>query len=206
MNTTNSVLVRLFIAIELSNEIKLELKNLQDILKPVSPNAAKWVDPSGIHLTLKFLGNVESGKIPMITDAVKEAVSNVSPFELMLKELGAFPDLKRIQVLWVGLQGDLNSLQALQKQIEQKVSPLGFPTEKRSFIPHLTLARLRNIATPVERRALGEKLSVIKFNSTSVLEVKSISLMKSHLTREGAIYTCMYSADLCDTDLCGTCH
>jgi RNA 2',3'-cyclic 3'-phosphodiesterase len=188
--------VRLFIAIELPEKVQAELKQLQQSLKSVDPSSVKWVDPNGIHLTLKFLGSVDIDKLEAVKLGLQNAVQGISPFQLELSELGAFPNLKRVQIVWIGLQGDLEALQELQKKIESNISPLGFPTEKRPFKPHLTLARLRETASPQIRQTLGDRLSQTKIENKFTFKANSVNLMRSQLTRGGAIYTCLCSVQL----------
>jgi len=169
---------------------------MQDILKANDPSCAKWVNPDSIHLTLKFLGNVDAGKIDAIALSMRDAAQSVNPFQLEIKELGAFPNLRRVQVIWVGLSGDMEKLESLQKRIECNLVPLNFPPEKRPFIPHLTLARLHDYTAPEKRQALGELVAKTKNDSNLIINVNSISLMRSQLTRTGAIYTRLCSAEL----------
>ncbi len=103
--------IRSFIAIELPEEVKTGLKQVQDRLKSADPSCAKWVDPVGIHLTLKFLGNVDVDKIDAITQAIQDASITVAPFDLKIDRLGCFPNLRRVQIVWVGLNGDVDKLQ-----------------------------------------------------------------------------------------------
>jgi RNA 2',3'-cyclic 3'-phosphodiesterase len=180
----------------LPESVKAGLKQVEESLKSVDPSCAKWIDPDSIHLTLVFLGNVDINKIESITQSMKKAAQTTPPFNLALDELGAFPDLRRAQVVWVGLQGDLEVLQTLQKRIETNLVPLGFPPENRAFKPHLTLARVREITGPQIRQSLGEKISLNKIESKSIIRVDSISLMRSELTRSGAIYTRLCSVEL----------
>lgn len=121
--------IRSFIAIELPEEVKTGLKQVQDRLKSADPSCAKWVDPVGIHLTLKFLGNVDVDKIDAITQAIQDASITVAPFDLKIDRLGCFPNLRRVQIVWVGLNGDVDKLQVFVNNIESHVAPLGFPTE-----------------------------------------------------------------------------
>jgi RNA 2',3'-cyclic 3'-phosphodiesterase len=188
--------VRLFIAIELPEKVQAELTQLQKSLKSVDPSCAKWVDPGGIHLTLKFLGSASIEKLEAIKQGLKNAAQGISPFQLELSEVGAFPNLKRVQIVWVGLHGDIEALQDLQKKIESNISPLGFPTERRPFRPHLTLARLRETASPQIRQTLGDRLSQTKIENKLTFKVNSVNLMRSQLTRSGAIYTCLCSVEL----------
>jgi RNA 2',3'-cyclic 3'-phosphodiesterase len=188
--------IRSFVAVELPTDIKAILINLQEILRAGDPTGAKWVDPESIHLTLKFLGNVEPSIIETIIQTLHEATQNIPPFQLEIKGLGAFPNLKRPQVIWLGLDGDLDRLQTLQKQVESGLVPLGFPAEGRSFTPHLTLARLRDTATTASRQNLGEIIAQTEIDANGRIEVSSISFMKSQLTRGGAIYTRLASVEL----------
>ena len=188
--------VRSFIAIELPDELKLELSQLEAQLKLGEPSGVKWVDPQGIHLTLKFLGNVAVNRLGDITGAMEAAVQGIPPFRLEVKELGVFPNLRRVQVAWVGISGEVDKIGKIQKRIESNLAPLGFAPESRSFTPHLTLARLRNQASPDERQKFGQLIAGIKFRAAHPIEVNAISLMRSQLTREGAIYSRISSVGL----------
>jgi 2'-5' RNA ligase len=188
--------IRSFIAIELPESVKAGLKRVQDKLKSFDPACAKWVDPDGVHLTLKFLGNIDPARIDDIIRLMKDASQVVAPFRLELKGLGAFPNLKRTQIIWVGINGDMDQLQLLQKQIEDNLAGIGFPPEGRTFTPHLTLARLREYATPIQRQTIGNAVARQILESGLIINVNSVSLMKSLLTPSGAIYTELASIKL----------
>jgi len=188
--------VRSFIAIELPDELKLGLTQLQAQLKLAKPPSVKWVGPHGIHLTLKFLGNVPVDRIGDITGAMEKAAQGISPFHLEVKDLGVFPNLRRVQVVWVGISGQVERLSQLQQRIESNLAPLGFAPESRPFTPHLTLARVRDQASPDERQGFGQLITNAKFEAAFKFEVEAISLMRSQLTREGAIYSRISSAGL----------
>ncbi|MFH0847213.1 MAG: RNA 2',3'-cyclic phosphodiesterase [Chloroflexota bacterium] len=181
--------IRSFIAIELPEGLKDELIRLVERLRASSSNSVKWVDPRGIHITLKFLGSVSSSRIDGIIKAMEESSNTVSPFQLGVTHLGAFPSLSRPRVVWVGLSGELEKLQALQKSLDEKLSRLSFSPETRPFTPHLTLARLRETATPDEIKALGELIAKTQYEFTTSIKVDALSLMRSQLTRSGAIYS-----------------
>jgi len=181
--------IRSFIAIELPDELKLELIQLEARLKLDKQPWVKWVNPDSIHLTLKFLGNIVVDRTGEITRAIEEAVQGISPFHLEVKELGVFPNLRRVQVAWVGISGDVDKLSQLQKRIETNLTPLGFAPESRAFTPHLTLARLRDQTSLDERQRFGQLIANAKFEAAYTIEVDAISLMRSQLTREGAIYS-----------------
>jgi 2'-5' RNA ligase len=179
--------IRAFIAIELPDELKQELARLEAELRKNAPFAIKWVRPESIHLTLKFRGNIDAGTTGAITGAMAASIEGITPFRLRARGLGAFPNLKRVQVVWVGIDGELEPLRRLHHQMEQKLAPLGFTPESRPFSPHLTLARLGDRVRPEERQRLGSLIAATEFEGGSIA-AKSISLMQSQLTREGAIY------------------
>lgn len=188
--------VRCFIAIELPDEIKRGLKELEVQLKAGSQAPVKWVDPANIHLTLKFLGNVAIDKTGEITAAMTKAVQGASPFQLEVKELGVFPNPRRVQIIWVGVSGEVDKLASLQQSIESNLEGLGFVPEGRRFTPHLTLARLRDQATPDERAKLGQLIADTEFDAAFSFPVEAVNLMKSQLTREGPVYSRISSVEL----------
>ena len=189
--------IRAFIAIELPSQIKAALSQFQDNLRTSKNAAVKWVGPEGIHLTLKFLGNVDEAEIPVLTKALSEAVRGVAPFSLQLGDAGAFPGNQAPRVVWVGVEGEMEPLLTLHNNIDRVLAPLGFPPEKRAFSPHLTLGRVREEASPGERRRLGENIASLKTEAKSSFKVESLSLMRSKLTREGALYSRLASFALC---------
>jgi len=188
--------IRSFIAIELPDELKSELVQLEARLKSVDQPFVKWVDPYSIHLTLKFLGNVAANRIGEITKAMEEATQGVSSFNLQVRDLGVFPNLRRVQVAWVGMSGEIDKLAHLQRRIESSLAPLGFTTESRKFVPHLTLARVHNQASLNERQRLGELIASTSFKVVHNIKVDCVSLIKSQLTRQGAIYSRISSVGL----------
>lgn len=185
----NNQQIRSFIAIELPEELKSGLFQLQNDLKSAGHTFIKWVAPEGVHLTLKFLGNIASDMVTDITSVVVEASHGVSPFRLETGELGAFPNLKQPRVLWIHLGGELDTLLKLQRRIDDALIPLGFFKEKRNFTPHLTLARIRENASPQSCREFGELVVKKSFTSKYEFDVDSISLMKSQLLPGGAVYS-----------------
>jgi len=186
--------IRSFIAIELPDDLKRGLGRLQARLK--NQPGIKWVDPNSIHLTLKFLGNIAVGRTGEITRAMEEASGGIPPFHLETGELGVFPNLKRVQVAWVGLGGEIDNLARLQQRIEANLASLGFAPELRPFTPHLTLARVREGVSVEERQRFGEVIASASLDMKYVIGVNAVSLMKSELTRQGAIYSRISSAGL----------
>lgn len=188
--------IRAFIAIELPEEAKKGLARLRKELERDEHKFVKWVDPRGIHLTLKFLGNIHSKRVTEITKAIEEAAQGISPFDLEISGLGAFPNLRQARVFWVGIGGEVDKLSRLQQNIDSALAVLGFAKEERSFTPHLTLARIRQGASPLERRNFGELVGSTIFEDKYHVQVESINLIRSQLTPAGAIYTCLSAVGL----------
>ncbi len=188
--------IRSFIAVELPAELKQFLAQLQARLKADNQPHIKWVNPDGIHLTLKFLGNVSPAMIDPITRVMTDAAQKTTPIKLDVQQLGAFPNLKRAQVVWLGLGGEVDKIKQLHQLLETNLARLGFTTEQRSFKPHLTLARLGNEISAEQRQRFGELIADTGIKTDIVIKVNSISLIKSQLTREGAIYSRISSAEL----------
>jgi len=180
--------IRSFIAIELPEMVKLSLGQLEAQLKSGRQTSVKWVAPGSIHLTLKFLGNIAADSVKDIGQAMAEAAQGITPFRLEVKDLGVFPNLKRVQVAWVGVRGEIDKLGQLQQRLDSNLSRLGFAPEGRPFTPHLTIARLRDNSPPAERQAFGQLIASTQFEA-GIFTVEAISLMKSQLTREGPIYS-----------------
>ncbi len=180
--------IRSFIAIELPDEIKVKLGQLKARLQSDKQTWVKWVEPDSIHLTLKFLGNIAIDRTGEILKAMKEATQAVPTFHLEVKDLGVFPNLKRVQVVWVEMSGEIDKLGQLQQRLDSNLALLGFAPESRPFTPHLTLARLRDQASSDERQGFGQLIAGTKFEAGTI-NVDAISLMRSQLTRKGAIYS-----------------
>lgn len=176
--------VRAFVAVNLSENLVEAFRVLLSDLK--NPRLdVKWIEPEKIHLTLKFLGNVEEASLESYWRALEEAVGGHSSFPMTLKGLGAFPNLRRPRVIWVGAFTPEDSLTKLQKAVEEAFIPLGFPAEERPFAPHLTLGRVR---TPKNLPQLSQSIQERQDFYIGEMKVQKVSFMKSTLTPKGAIY------------------
>jgi 2'-5' RNA ligase len=188
--------IRSFVAIELPGEAKKGLASLRRELERDEHRFVKWVDPKGVHLTLKFLGNIPSRRVTEITEAIKKAAQGLSPFLLEISGLGAFPSLKQPRVVWVGVGGELDKLSTLQQNIDSALAALEFAREERPFVPHLTVARVREGASASERGRFGELVGSVAFEGRYRIDVEAVRLMRSQLTPAGAIYTCLSVVNL----------
>lgn len=185
----NAGAVRCFIAVHLPAKVRAELASIEDRMKAGRHPFVKWVEPDSLHLTLKFLGNAAVDCIPRIVEAMSRAAGAHTPFSLRLAAAtGAFPGWQRPQVVWVGLEGDLDRLNALQRDLEAAVCPLGFPTESREFSAHLTLGRLRDAVTTEDRRRFAHFAQGVGGAAGVRFEVDAVRLIRSQLTRSGPIY------------------
>ncbi len=188
--------VRCFIAIHLPADVLGELSALEEGLKAGGHPFVKWVEPGNLHLTLKFLGNAPAASIPGIAEAMRRAAGAHAPFRLQLDGTGAFPGWQRPQVVWVGLAGDLDRLQALKRDLEAAVSPLGFPEEPRPWSAHLTLGRVRNRTGTADRRRFARFAQGVGGGAGPWFQVGSVSLVRSRLTPDGPVYTDLAVAPL----------
>ncbi len=184
--------MRTFIAIEIPEEIKGRLVELQRGLRSSGVDAS-WPRPEGIHLTLKFLGEVPEAKIPEIMSSLRSTAQGTGGFRLEVAGTGAFPNAKAARVVWVGLSGDVDKLNRLQDAVEKAMADIGFAREDRKFTPHLTLGRIKYIRS---REAWLKTLDGIKDVKVAGFDVSAVSLMKSELNRSGAVYTEMGRVEL----------
>ena len=188
---------RLFIALELPPDVLKAIGRVQNDLKSaLGSRSLRWTRPEGIHLTLKFLGDVPTGQIDAIKAGMAQAASAGRPFELRALGLGCFPNLDRPRVLWAGLTGEIEPLRALQAAVEQQIAPLGFPAEARGFSPHLTLARTAQSAGRAEISAIGQAAASRARVEIAAWRVSTLSLMRSQLKPDGAAYTRVAGVEL----------
>lgn len=184
-------MVRSFIALELTPEIQKELARIQNELKKSAADV-KWVKPDGIHLTLKFLGNVSLNLIEEIKKIIDRMAGEHKRFELKIGGLSAFPNIEHPRVIWVGIELGFDKSAQLTKELEKYLIKLGFLPEKRPFKPHLTLGRVRS---PRNRTQLKELLQSTTLLSKTI-QVEKLVLFKSTLTPQGAIYEPLHEAKL----------
>ena len=185
--------IRAFIAIDLPPAFLEAIDSLQGELRQ-STKGIRWVKSGNIHLTLKFLGDVGGEMIDELGEALASACKGQPPIELSIGRPGGFPNIERPRVIWLGLEGELEKLGALKEEIEKACRPVGFPKEKRSFHPHLTLGRVKD-----QRKVSADMADLIgrtKAAATGRFSVKAVHLYRSDLTRDGAVYTKLKSFPL----------
>ncbi|MBI2872485.1 MAG: RNA 2',3'-cyclic phosphodiesterase [Chloroflexi bacterium] len=183
-----SEVIRAFVAIELPEPVKAHLVELMSRLRWQGLSGVRWVRPEGIHLTLKFLGNVEVTMLDAIHKALERAAGGQEPFALHLEGTGAFPRPANPRVLWVGLAGDLEALGRIQRRVEEGLVALGLPPEERPFSPHLTLGRVQAPLPPAQRQRLAVTLEGLTPEVSLAIPARAVSLMRSTLLPSGAVY------------------
>lgn len=180
--------MRLFIAIDIDEKNMVAINDLQKELRSkadVRAGDVKWVTAKNIHLTLKFLGEVEEGKLPEICKITEETASSYKQFQLSIESVGHFGG-KSATVLWVGTGAGTQELLQLQKDLETRLASVGYPPEQREFSSHLTLARIRN---PKAGFKIAQLTQQYKNFELGTLAVNSICVYKSQLTPDGPVYT-----------------
>jgi RNA 2',3'-cyclic 3'-phosphodiesterase len=185
--------LRLFIAIDVPPAVRQQLRAIQRRLA-THASAVRWVDPEGVHVTLKFLGETPRESVDAITAGLERAARGIAPFELRTADPGGFPSGQRPRVIWLGVGGDRESLAMAHAAVERAIAPLGFPTEDRPFSPHLTLGRMSRDARPADVRAAADALRSLPGSQPIAWRVNELLLMQSQLSRAGARYTAIARA------------
>jgi 2'-5' RNA ligase len=176
--------IRSFIAFELTNEeIKAKLMEIQKQLKESGANL-KFVKPENIHITMRFLGNIQ----PQMVERIHREMEKISfdSFQVEIRKVGAFPRIRNPRVIWVGIQTNVDKLASISQQLESHLNSLGFPPESKAFRPHITLARVRTGRNRLELVGILDKIADQEFG---VLELHCLKLKKSVLTPKGPIYS-----------------
>lgn len=177
---------RVFCAIDLPPQLKQKLADHGEQLREAEPDAhASWTRPDNIHLTLKFLGNVNVPDVAKLSQAAERAVVSVPRFKLTAEGPGTFPKNGPPRVLWIGISDPDEQLARLHASLENEGAKLGFAKEARAFHPHLTLARLRSSKGA---KALGAAHRARDFEPVEI-SVSELLVIRSELGREGSRYS-----------------
>ena len=178
--------MRLFVAVDPSGTVRAALARAQATLREAAPRAdVRWVDPTNLHLTLKFLGNVADERAGDVSGALKASVAGHAPIALAVRGLGAFPSLRRPRIVWAGLVDGVVPLRALAAAIDTALEPLGHPREDRPFAAHVTLGRVRS-PKGVDRLTSAVTAGVaLDFGAWTAADVV---LYRSHTHPTGSVY------------------
>src|SRR5919198_3296061 len=179
---------RLFIAVMLPSAVQERLAGLIGLLD-THRAILRPTRPEGLHFTLRFLGDMTAAQEQHIMEAVAVAVEGVSAFPLVIGGFGAFPNARCPRVVWLGLRAGAAPLIALQRHIEDELLRRALVPDSEDFTPHLTLARVRQEATPAARAALGAALAALPTREQARSTAQAVSLVHSVLTPQGSRYT-----------------
>jgi 2'-5' RNA ligase len=187
--------MRAFIAIELPQEIKDSLSKIQEQLKKAGGDV-KWVLPKNIHLTLKFLGEIDNTKLNKINEIIEDVIKGKNSFQVRISSIGAFPKINFPRVIWIGIDKGDNETKTIANELEERIARVGIPREERPFSSHITIGRTKST---LNRERLVQNLQNLASNfgeENLVFTVKNITLFKSTLTPKGPIYEILKEASL----------
>ncbi len=174
--------MRVFFSVEVPDEIK---DNIEKLIGGLKLGPIKWINKKNMHITLKFLGNVEDEKIESLEDTVAKLVKDFGSIKIGFGGFGAFPDPKHPRVIWSGINGGAGKLKELANKIEDALSQQGYGEEEREFSPHLTIGRIKE---NIDIEALSHFIEKNEHTDLGSFEAKDISLMKSTLMKSGPVY------------------
>ena len=177
--------IRAFIAVEIDPETRQKISALISGLKKSNADV-KWITEDQMHLTLKFLGNIEQSKIQEISEALKPVADNFKPFSISLSNIGGFPNLDHPKVIWLGIDKGAKELKNLAEKIESGLEKFDFRKESREFKSHLTLGRVKSSKNMLN---LVKLLKETGFSSETDISINELILFQSTLTPKGATYT-----------------
>lgn len=185
--------VRTFVALEIDSAVRRHTRHHIQQLAALGADI-RWVDPDQIHLTLKFLGDVDDTELADVCQLVSGVAETAGPIQAECRGLGAFPNIDRPRTIWMGLRDASQQLELLQTRLEERFEQLGFPAEDRKFVPHLTLGRVR--------RASRELASVTAYlhqhaaSEMGALPIEQLVVVSSQLSPRGPSYTVLSRSEL----------
>lgn len=182
------MIIRTFIALEISNVIRKQITNIQKNLMNKGAEI-RWIKNDNIHLTLRFLGEIENKYHDKIFEAMNNVAEDARSLNLSLTGLGMFPDENHPTVIWVGIGGEVEELRQMAEKCDYYLTEIGFEIKKRHFRPHITIGRIKKIAN---KNLFISELKDVEINQT-VFKVDKLNVVKSDLKPTGAIYTNLHT-------------
>ncbi len=186
---------RTFVALEMPSRVRRRLASLSDQVPSRWRRHVRWVGATEIHLTLKFLGEVEPSRLVDLAQPLRNAAGESSEFDVRLDKTGAFPSPRRPSTLWVGFDGEVQRLARLQARVEGAMAQVGFDADRKRFHPHVTAGRLRRGPSPYMARQIGFSWLDARLPERGLeVHVRHITLFRSHLGPGGARYDALFTA------------
>lgn len=180
---SNSPDIRAFLAVDVDKELIDPIVEIQEKIK-LAGAPVKFVEPENLHFTVKFFGDVSEEKLDEINNLIVEKLDKFSPFEIFIRGLGVFPSLRYIRVIWLGSE-NYEPFSNIQKDLDSEFVKIGFDKE-RSYIPHLTIGRLKGAEN---KDVLVERIEQLIDVDIGKTIIDRLTLKKSELTPSGPIYT-----------------
>lgn len=177
--------VRTFVAVVLPQDVKQAIGSVESQFRKSAPRV-RWVSPENLHITLKFLGNVDADRLSDVEAAVREAVKGLKPFRLEFRGAGAFPNQKKPRVIWIGIEGEVSLLSEAAERVDKALVDIGFEAEDRPFRGHVTIGRCRDIR---DGAGVSDALRDVGALELGSMNVDRVIVMKSDLRPEGPIYS-----------------
>ena len=187
--------LRAFIAVEIPLDIRQNIEHATSNLRRGTGSLIRWVAVENMHLTLKFLGDIPTANVEVLTQMIRAEADSFNCFDIHLTGIGSFPNPKRPRVIYIGIQAPAE-LEAFQRQLESATRRLGYNSEERAFAPHLTIGRVRQNIPQDDQQKIRRALEASKIDSPGTAKVNSVHLYKSDLKPTGPVYTKLFSAHL----------
>ncbi|MGQ9706899.1 MAG: RNA 2',3'-cyclic phosphodiesterase [bacterium] len=185
-------MLRSFIALPLSKPLRENLITLIEELSRVSTKI-KWVEKENLHITIRFLGDIDDELVKKISDILDDIAGGVVPFPFKVEGVGAFPHPKRARVIWAGVSQGFDEMVKIEKEISKRLEEIGIPKEEKAFHPHITIGRVK---FPKGNLELAKYINESKGRVYGGEAVSEIILMKSTLTPKGSIYEPLHIATM----------
>ena len=187
--------LRAFIAVEIPLDIRQNIEHATSNLRRGTGSLIRWVAVENMHLTLKFLGDIPTANMEVLTQMIRAEADSFNCFDIHLTGIGSFPNPKGPRVIYIGIQAPAE-LEAFQRQLESATRRLGYNSEERAFAPHLTIGRVRQNIPQDDQQKIRRALEASKIDSPGTAKVNSVHLYKSDLKPTGPVYTKLFSAHL----------
>lgn len=188
--------MRTFIAVDLPANMLVRIEEITSFFKQKTPpKALKWVETENLHLTIKFIGEINENKVEPVKQILCDALQDQKTFDIEISGLGMYPNINNPRVIWLGITGGKPLVQIFRK-LDLALTGLDIPTEGRSYTPHLTIARVRRNTDKTTETLIGKTLSQFKVDSLGTITIDQVHLYRSVLTPSGPTYSTLHSVPL----------
>jgi 2'-5' RNA ligase len=188
--------MRTFIAVDFPTELLTKIEAISAFFKTKTPEKAlKWVETDKLHLTLKFIGEINPTQVEQVKTILAKSLTGQRAFDIEVGGLGMYPNRNNPRVIWLGISG-ADPMIEIHRILEQDLAAIDIMPERREFTPHLTLARVRRSTDKETAKMIGKTLSQFVIEPLGTISINQVRLYQSVLTPSGPIYTPLYSVPL----------